>query len=170
MEDQFCAETLAQQKITAKARELKELRRQKGKGKGSIASSDAAAAGGAAKRQRGVSDYARQIFEAALFDRYGGKTWTRCLLACGNIDNIHIAAVNAEIKRRIRDNENRDIDEADGRKVDFESMRKRKLPKIESTPETDWWGGIVWPDTQLPATFAHAAMKAYTAHYRRDEW
>ena len=65
------------------------------------------------------------IFESALFNRYGGKTWTRCLLACGRIDKIHIKAVNVEIGRRIRAGEAREIDEAEDRLVNYEGMRAR---------------------------------------------
>ena len=85
---QFCEEPEAQEKIMQKLTAQRALVAAK-KGKGgpgagkSQASSDAAAAssdpagGKAGKRQRGVSDFKRMIFESALFNRYGGKTWTR---------------------------------------------------------------------------------------------
>ena len=95
---------------------------------------------------------------------------TRCLLACGRIDKIHIMAVNVEIGRRIRAGEAREIDEWEDRPVNYEAMRARKLPKVELSPETDWWGGAVLPGTQHPATLAHVAMKAYAEHYKTGQW
>ena len=105
------------------------------------------------------------IFESALPPRYGGKTWARCLLVCRRIEAVHIQAVNKEIAHRVRKGENRDVNAWGKLFVNHEAMQARKLPKVESTSETDWWGGAVWRGTRHPATLAHVAMKAFTVHY-----
>ena len=89
---------MAAAKIKQKHLELQTL---KAKAK---ASSDAAGspepevqAAAKAKKWRCIGDYKRMLFESAVFDRYGGKTWLLCMLATGTIDRVMIAAVNTEV-------------------------------------------------------------------------
>ena len=108
------------------------------------------------------------IFEAALFDRYGGKTWTACLLACGKLDRYHIAAVNREVALRIREGENREMDTEDqDRPVD--ERRRRPQPQPVLDQRTDWWGGHTDDRTGRPAILRNCAMHAYTSVHQRLE-
>ena len=85
------------------------------------------------------------IFEAALFDRCGGKTWFRVILACGLIHRSHISAVNDEVKRRTLEHEGRQAAEKDADLPPASHEAKTSRPQRQ-TPvgdSTDCWDGAV---------------------------